>query len=263
MPRPRFEAWNWTRPSYHSLPVPSQSKRHQSRFLRFRTAHLEFCNASPACRILSEDHGLKAQHVVSTWLESFTACSKHDRKKTPNNPVLPPLVITGSPALNLTNAMVDACGDFWSQKINPGSSPFSIFSKFFNHFSWVFGDYGFKPRRNSEISSFHQTSWSLTRKLSGFPQTFHPLNILPASGCVDCVAGLSHNAVWRSCIHKDVRDCGGLATWMNVAGGSKISQRSQSIAINTITAIRTIDSTNCAQIYLDWLGYFMKTGGIK
>lgn len=41
---------------------------------------------------------------------------------------------------------------------------------------------------------------------------FHPLNILPASGCVDCVTGLSHNAVWRSCIHKDVRDCGGLAT---------------------------------------------------
>lgn len=121
----------------------------------------------------------------------------------------------------------------------------SLFQILFNLFQilqplqLVFGDYGFKQRRNSEVSSFHQTSWSMT------------------------VTGLSHNAVWRSCIHKDVRDRGGLATWMNVAGGSKISQRSQSIAMNTITAIRTIDSTNCAQIYLDWLGYFMKIGGIK
>lgn len=201
MPRSRFEAWNCTRPSYHSLPVPSQSKRHQSRFLRFRTAHLEFCNASPACRLLNEYHGLKAHHVVSTWLESFTACAKHDRKKTPNNPVLPPLVITGSPALNLKNQWTNGgCHVETSDPlINPGSS--TNFQAF--------------PNTSTTSAGFWWLWIQTTSKFGGFI-------ISPNQLIVDCVTGLSHNAVWRSCIHKDVRDCGGLATWMNV-GGSKIS----------------------------------------
>ena len=242
MPRPRFEAWNCSRPSYHSLPVPSQSKRHQSRFLRFRTAHLEFCNASPACRILSEDHGFKAQHVVSTWLESFTACSKHDRKK---HQTILSCRLWWSLDLQLwtskpMNQWWMSCGDFGNPLINPGSSP--NFQSF--------------PNTSTASAGFWWLWIQTTSKFGGFI-------ISPNQLIDDCVTGLSHNAVWRSCIHKDVRDRGGLATWMNVAGGSKISQRSQSIAINTITAIRTIDSTNCAQIYLDWLGYLMKIGGIK
>ncbi len=126
------------------------------------------------------------------------------------------------------SAMVETCGDnlrFWSF--------FHSCSPFWSHSSTSttsagFGDHGFKQRQNQEMLTFHHFTkpadrWQESWQVSQGHRAFYPLNIFPASGCVDCVTGLSHYAVWRSCIHKDVRDRGGLATWMNVAGGSKIS----------------------------------------
>lgn len=138
MPRSRFEAWNCSRPSYHSLSVPSQSKRHQSRFLRFRTAHLEFCNASPACRLLSEEPWVKG----TTCCFNMTSCPATfgDHWISSFEPQKP------------MDQWWMSCGDFGNPLINPCSKYFSIFSKYFNHFSWFLVT---MDSNNVEIRRFH------------------------------------------------------------------------------------------------------------
>lgn len=186
---------------------------------------------------------LKAQHVVSTWLESFTACCLSTEKTTPNNPVLPPLVITGSPALNLKNQSLNrGCGDNFRILI-----PFSIFSKYFNHFSWFWWPW---IQTTSKFGGFIISPKQLIvdMKVVRFP---HKHYIRWTFSRLQAVS-----TVWPD---SRIMRCGGRAstkTWEIVVGWRHEwtlleAQRSQSIAINTITAIHTIDSTNCAWIYLD------------